>query len=156
MTATIKTNIRIASSEDAEFIAQSQVNMALETEQLKLDWQNAFEGVKAVFINPERGFYIIAEADSNRVGCLLITPEWSDWRNAWVWWIQSVFVIPEMRKSGIFGMMYAFIKQIVLQRSDISGIRLYVDNSNNSARRVYTRIGMNGDHYSTFEWMKDN
>lgn len=149
-----KVFIRLAGIDDAGFIAQNQVSMALETEQFRLELLTVREGVTAVMNNPERGFYIIAEVENNPAGCLLITPEWSDWRNAWVWWIQSVYVLPAYRKSGVFGAMYDYIRQLVLQRHDVSGIRLYVDKTNNSAREVYTRIGMNGEHYLTFEWMK--
>jgi len=147
-------NIRLAGIDDAGFIAQNQVSMALETEQFRLELHTVSEGVIAVLNNPQRGFYIIAETDDARAGCLLITPEWSDWRNAWVWWIQSVYVLPEFRKSGIFGTMYDYIRQLVQQRPDVSGIRLYVDKTNRSAREVYTKIGMNGEHYLTYEWMK--
>ena len=146
--------IRLAVTDDAGFIAQSQVSMALETEQFRLEPGTVQAGVLAVLNNPGRGFYILAEIDNIPAGCLLITPEWSDWRNAWVWWIQSVYVLPEVRKSGIFGLMYDYIRQQVIQRMDVSGIRLYVDNTNQRARDVYTRIGMNDQHYRTFEWMK--
>jgi GNAT superfamily N-acetyltransferase len=146
--------IRLAVVEDLDFIAGSQVKMAMETEQMVLDLTTVSQGVKAVFSDPAKGFYIISESRNERCGCLLITPEWSDWRNAWIWWIQSVYVLPGHRKSGVFGTMYGYIKQLVQQRSDVSGIRLYVDNTNISACEVYTRIGMNGDHYRTFEWIK--
>jgi GNAT superfamily N-acetyltransferase len=146
--------IRLAVVEDLDFIADSQVKMAMETEQMVLDFATVSQGVEAVFADPAKGFYIISESRNERCGCLLITPEWSDWRNAWIWWIQSVYVLPQHRKSGVFGSMYDYIKQLVLQRPNVSGIRLYVDNTNISAREVYTRMGMNGDHYRTFEWIK--
>jgi GNAT superfamily N-acetyltransferase len=146
--------IRLAIVEDSVFIAGSQVKMAMETEQMVLDFATVSQGVEAVFADPAKGFYIISESRNERCGCLLITPEWSDWRNAWIWWIQSVYVLPQHRKSGVFGSMYDYIKQLVLQRPNVSGIRLYVDNTNISAREVYTRMGMNGDHYRTFEWIK--
>lgn len=146
--------IRLAGIEDLDFISASQVNMALETEQMHLDLATVSLGVNAVLSDPQKGFYCIAEMGKERAGCLLITPEWSDWRNAWIWWIQSVYVKPDYRKSGVFSAMYNYIKLLVLQRADVSGIRLYVDNTNTSAREVYTRIGMNGEHYRTFEWIK--
>lgn len=146
--------IRLAGIEDLDFISASQVNMALETEQMHLDLATVSLGVNAVFSDPQKGFYCIAEMGKERAGCLLITPEWSDWRNAWIWWIQSVYVKPDYRKSGVFSAMYNYIKLLVVQRADVSGIRLYVDNTNTSAREVYTRIGMNGEHYRTFEWIK--
>ncbi|MCB9023668.1 MAG: GNAT family N-acetyltransferase [Lentimicrobiaceae bacterium] len=147
-------NIRMAVPEDIEFIAQSQLSMAMETEQLQLDSPTVAAGVKAVLTNADRGFYIIATLNHEPAGCLMITPEWSDWRNAWVWWIQSVFVKPDMRQAGVFGAMYSFIKEQVMQRNDVAGIRLYVDNTNQRARGVYARVGMSDQHYRTFEWMK--
>ena len=147
-------NIRMAVPEDIEFIAQSQLSMAMETEQLQLNSSTVAAGVKAVLTNADRGFYIIATINHEPAGCLMITPEWSDWRNAWVWWIQSVFVKPDMRQAGVFGAMYSFIKQQVMQRNDVAGIRLYVDNTNQRARGVYARVGMSDQHYRTFEWMK--
>jgi len=146
--------IRLAVVEDLNFIADCQIKMAMETEQMALDLTIVGQGVEAVFSDPAKGFYIISESRNERCGCLLITPEWSDWRNAWIWWIQSVYVLPDHRKSGVFGSMYDYIKHLVLHGPDVSGIRLYVDNTNISAREVYTRIGMNGDHYRTFEWIK--
>lgn len=147
-------NIRMAVPEDIEFIAQSQLSMAMETEQLQLDSPTVAAGVKAVLTNADRGFYIIATLNHEPAGCLMITPEWSDWRNAWVWWIQSVFVKPDMRQAGVFGSMYSFIKEQVMHRNDVAGIRLYVDNTNQRARGVYARVGMSDQHYRTFEWMK--
>ena len=112
------------------------------------------KGVNAVFEDTAKGFYIVGKTNDNRVSCLMITKEWSDWRNAWVWWIQSVYVKPEFRKSGIFGMMYDYIKDLVMENTSVPGIRLYVDKTNTRAQEVYRRVGMNGEHYSTFEWMK--
>jgi len=147
-------DIRLANPEEADFIASGQLAMALETENIKLDSDIVSQGVMAVFDDPGKGFYLLAQSAGINCGCLLITPEWSDWRNSWVWWIQSVYVLPAYRKEGVFGTMYDYIRQLVLQRQDVSGIRLYVDNTNQRAREVYTRIGMNGEHYRTFEWMK--
>ena len=146
--------IGYATLTDAPFIAQCQLDMALETEQLKLDKALVTKGVEAVFADPAKGFYIVVEKGNSPIACLMVTLEWSDWRNAWVWWIQSVYVKPEMRKAGIFGMMYEYIKDRVKENSNVSGIRLYVDKTNSRAQDVYRKVGMNGDHYSTFEWMK--
>ncbi|NTW23164.1 MAG: GNAT family N-acetyltransferase [Lentimicrobium sp.] len=147
-------DIRLACSDEADYIANSQVSMAWETEEYKLDIDAVSQGVMAVFDDPGKGFYLIAQSGGINCGCLLITPEWSDWRNSWVWWIQSVYVLPAYRKEGVFGTMYDYIRQLVLQRNDVAGIRLYVDNTNLRAREVYNRMGMNGEHYRTFEWMK--
>lgn len=146
--------IRHANADDMAFIVDCQINMAYETENLNLDKLTVTLGVQSVFDDPLKGFYIIGESDDTPVSCLMVTPEWSDWRNNWVWWIQSVFVLPEVRKAGIFSMMYTFIKSQVLQDNEVAGIRLYVDNTNLPAREVYKRMGMNDEHYRLFEWMK--
>ena len=151
---TVRVRVRYATPDDAGFIISGQMSMALETEQIHLDKSIVQHGVESVFTDPAKGFYIVAEAENSKAACLMITPEWSDWRNAWVWWIQSVYVLPGFRKAGVFGAMYDFIKNEVKQRKDVSGIRLYVDNTNAVARKVYTAIGMTDEHYRTFEWMK--
>ena len=89
------------------------------------------------------------------VGSLLTTYEWSDWRNGTVLWIQSVYVDSRYRKQGIYGTLYSYIKTVVAADESLKGVRLYVDESNKAAREVYTRLGMNGEHYRVFEWMKD-
>jgi ribosomal protein S18 acetylase RimI-like enzyme len=146
--------IRYGIPDDVPFIVECQLKMALETEQLELDQTTVTKGVEAVFKDPAKGFYIVGSTNDTKVSCLMITKEWSDWRNAWVWWIQSVFVKPEFRQSGIFGMMYDNIKDLVMENGSVPGIRLYVDKSNTRAQDVYRKVGMNGEHYSTFEWMK--
>ena len=147
--------IRTANVNDVEIISGFQLAMALETEQLSLDIEKVTSGVHAVFVNPQKGKYFVAEADKTMVASLLLTPEWSDWRNQWVWWIQSVYVLPEFREKKIFSRMYSFIKEMVKTDSESAGLRLYVDLSNENAREVYKAIGMNGEHYQLFEWMKN-
>ncbi|HOI86767.1 MAG TPA: GNAT family N-acetyltransferase [Lentimicrobium sp.] len=147
------TNVREASREDIFFIAGCQMQMAFETENITLNRDALLRGVTMVFDDPSRGFYLVAEDRETRAGCLMVTPEWSDWRGSWVWWLQSVYVLPEMRQAGVFGAMYAAVKQKAADRTDVAGIRLYVDKTNLKAREVYQKAGMNGDHYITFEWM---
>lgn len=150
----VNVKVRYALVEDQAFIVESQLKMAMETESLVLEKLTVTLGVQSVFDDPLKGFYIVGEINGVVVSCLMITPEWSDWRNNWMWWIQSVYVVPEMRKSGIFNLMYNFIKELVLNKPDVAGIRLYVDNTNLRAREVYNRIGMSDEHYRLFEWMK--
>ena len=147
--------IRQAQKEDAELIIDFQLKMAKETEKLELDKSLVSKGVKAVFDDPGKGVYYLADFDNKTAASLLITYEWSDWRNAWVWWIQSVYVLPEFRRKGIFQTMYRHITKLSEARSDVGGIRLYVDLTNSRARKVYENIGMNGDHYQLFEAMQD-
>lgn len=137
---------------DASAIIEFQLAMARETEALELDSGILTSGVNAVFADPALGRYYVAEEEGQTIGSLMITYEWSDWRNGMVWWIQSVYVIPEFRRRGIYAGLYAHVKAIV-EQSTVRGIRLYVDKRNTSAQEVYTRLGMNGEHYLVFEWM---
>jgi ribosomal protein S18 acetylase RimI-like enzyme len=140
---------------DIDVIADFQVKMAFETENgLKLDPQVVQLGVSAVMDDPAKGKYWVAELDGNLVGCLLTVPEWSDWRNGTVLWIHSVYVHPDFRKMGVYKALYAHLKCMVEESRDLRGLRLYVDKTNQKAQKVYESLGMNGDHYLTYEWMK--
>lgn len=144
-----------ATEKDQEILAQFQEKMALETEALKLNSVELRQGIKAIFDDPAKGFYLIAKDDEKPLGCLLLTPEWSEWRNKTVYWIQSVYIIPEARQKGVFKKMYEEVKARVSENENLAGIRLYVDKSNIKAQEVYRKIGMSDHHYSYFEWMKD-
>jgi len=146
--------IQEANKRDIEIIAKFQVKMAWETESFKLDFNTVVKGVEAVFNNHEYGQYYIAKFDGETIASLLTTYEWSDWRNARVLWIQSVFVREKYRRQGVFSMFYSHIKNITLNNKNICGIRLYVDKTNIPAQETYSKVGMNGDHYQLFEWMK--
>jgi ribosomal protein S18 acetylase RimI-like enzyme len=145
--------IREANKSDAPFIADFQIKMAWETEQLTLDPETVKKGVKAVFMVPSRGQYYVAETTGSVVASLLITYEWSDWRNCNVWWFQSVYVIPEFRRQGIFRKMYLHIKKLAEERG-AAGLRLYVETKNERARKTYEALGMSSEHYSFYEWMR--
>ena len=147
-------HIRLALPGDAGTIAELQVRMARETEDLELDLETVGRGVRAVLDDPRKGEYWIAEAGGQVVGCLMVTPEWSDWRNGTVLWIQSVYVLPELRGSGIYRRMYEHLRERVLDSPDLMGIRLYVDRRNTAAQAVYERLGMSREHYEMFEWLK--
>ncbi len=149
-----ETTYREARRGDAAAIIDFQLAMARETEDIELDREVLTRGVEAVFADATRGRYFIAERGGRIAGSLMITYEWSDWRNGLVWWIQSVYVIPEMRGMGIYAGLYRHIQSMVKDDASIRGIRLYVDRRNTRAQEVYTRLGMNGEHYSVFEWMK--
>jgi len=146
-------NIRPGLLFDIEVITQFQIRMALETESLKLDPSTVLKGVTAVFDDPSKGKYWIAEKAGEVVGCLLTVPEWSDWRNGTVLWIHSVYIREEFRNQGIFRKLYAHLTQMVKETPDLRGLRLYVDKSNVSAQRVYEKLGMSGEHYHLFEWL---
>lgn len=128
--------------------------MALETEKLELDEGICKKGVAAVFTDISFGQYYVCEQKNQVIGSLLITQEWSDWRNGSVWWIQSVYVSPQFRGQGIFSKFYSHIKNLVEINPEVRGLRLYVDHTNKSAQAAYVKLGMNGEHYQMFEWMK--
>jgi len=145
---------RDAHPSDRDVIVEFQQAMARETEDLALDRDILMSGVETVFHDPTHGRYFIAEIDDRVVGSLLITYEWSDWRSGMVWWIQSVYVRPQNRRQRIYAGLYEHVKEIVESQPHVRGIRLYVDRRNVAAQQVYTRLGMNGEHYQVFEWMK--
>ena len=142
-----------ANLNDVEWIAQSQATMAMETENVELIPEHVLKGVNYIFQNPMRGFYLIARSDRQTpLGCLLILKEWSDWRNGDVWWIHSVYVLPEYRCLGIFRQMFEYVEKLA-RSSGVRGLRLYVDKTNRQAQKVYEQLGMNHDHYVLFEKM---
>jgi GNAT superfamily N-acetyltransferase len=145
---------RDANPNDAAAIVDFQIAMARETEDFALDRDTCSRGVAAVFNDRTLGRYFVADEDGPVVASLMITPEWSDWRNGVVWWIQSVYVVPQFRRRGVYGGLYDHVKRLVEAETNVMGIRLYVDKRNTTAQEVYRRMGMNGDHYQVFEWMK--
>lgn len=150
----MKFSYRVAVVRDAPKIVEFQIAMAQETEEMTLDREICTRGVQAVFDVPSRGRYFVAESDGAVIASLLITYEWSDWRDGNVWWIQSVYVSPEARRQRVYAGLYEHVKEAAEREGGIRGIRLYVDRRNTPAQEVYRRCGMNGDHYLVFEWMK--
>lgn len=146
--------VREARLADVPTLALFQSRMAAETEQLELDPGTLKRGIEFLFNHPTSGTYYVAETETGVVGCLMTTYEWSDWRCGRVLWIQSVYVLPAYRGQGVYRHMYAHIRARVEADADLKGIRLYVDSRNRGAQAVYARLGMNGDHYKVFEWMK--
>jgi GNAT superfamily N-acetyltransferase len=149
-----KFQFREAKVSDAEAIVNFQLAMALETEDLALDKETCTLGVAEVFKNSNRGQYFVVQSESKVIASLLIVPEWSDWRNGEVWWIHSVYVLPDFRKEKVFTQFYEYIKSKVQADSKLRGLRLYVDKRNAVAQAVYRKIGMNNQHYELYEWMK--
>lgn len=146
--------IRKATPKDATVIIDFQQKMAWETEQMTLIEEIIIKGVKAVFDDPSRGQYWVAEDNGIVAASLLITYEWSDWRNNNVWWFQSVYVLPEFRRTGIFRAMYQHIKNEA-DEHNIAGLRLYVETNNLKAQHTYEALGMKSLHYKMYEWMKE-
>lgn len=143
--------IRDAGPGDAEFLVRGNASMALETELLSLDLDRLRAGVHALFEDPSRGRYYIAERSGRRAGQLMLTYEWSDWRNGVFWWIQSVWVEPEHRGRGVFRALYNHVRELALSTPGVCGLRLYVEKSNERARRTYLRCGMRQSEYDMFE-----
>jgi len=146
--------VRKATLKDFDKLVQFQVEMAHETEGIELQLDPLEKGVKAVLNDPSKGQYYIAEINNKVVASLLTTFEWSDWRNGTILWIQSVYVMPKYRRRGVYRTMYAHIKSMVLTSDNLNGIRLYADKKNLAAHKTYENLGMNQDHYITFEWLK--
>ena len=111
-------------------------------------------GVRGVFDEPARGTYWIAVENGKILGVLLAIPEWSDWRNATVLWIHSLYIIPEARRRGVFKMLYRNLEKQIKKSPELAGIRLYVDKTNHSAQRIYQKLGMSKEHYDLYEWLK--
>ena len=145
---------REATPDDAGSIVDFQLAMARETEELELDRDVLTRGVEALFTDPSLGRYFVAVEDERVIASLMITYEWSDWRDGMVWWIQSVYVEPAARRRRVYAGLYEHVKTFVTADPKVRGIRLYVDRRNTPAQEVYARLGMNGEHYQVFEWMK--
>ena len=146
-------NIKIANEKiHAEQIAINNCQMALETENKNLDYDLVHLGVLNLFKNNHFGFYLIAEQDDDVVASLMITYEWSDWRNGLFWWIQSVYVLPSHRQKGIYKKMYERARAMSKQSEvPVCGFRLYAENNNTAAHKAYTNCGMEMCNYVMFE-----
>ena len=150
MTDTVAIRVRTARADDLETLADFNAAMARETENKTLDPIVLRAGVARVLAEPARGFYLVAEVDATVVGCLMVTFEWSDWRNGDWWWLQSVYIAPEYRRHGVFRALYAEVERCAAARADVVGIRLYVEQGNVRAQRTYVALGMHEDHYRMY------
>lgn len=143
--------IRLANGEDAETVVRGNAAMALETEAKALDLDRLGAGVRALLHDPTKGFYLVAERDGAVVGQLMVTYEWSDWRNGTFYWVQSVYVSPAARRTGVYRALYAEVLEIARRNGDCVGVRLYVERENVGAQRTYEALGMHRSHYDMFE-----
>ena len=146
-------SVRLAERHDANVLAKANVAMAWETERRRLDPDTIARGVRAVFDDAQRGFYVVAMKDGQIAGSLMVTFEWSDWRSGLIWWIQSVYVQPTFRRHGVFRRLYQFVEASAARRPDVCGLRLYVEQSNHIARQVYADAGMQETSYRIYEKM---
>ncbi len=143
---------RAARAEDLEALVAGNMALAEETEPVRLDMETLRQGILALLESRAPGRYWVAELEGRVVGQLLVTFEWSDWRNRMVWWIQSVYVAPDARGRGVLRTLYDVARREALA-AGAGGLRLYVNTANQRAQAVYAALGMNGDHYRVFEDM---
>ena len=138
---------------DVESIADFNVLMALETESLALDPATVRRGVARVVGDAAKGRYFVASAEDRpdeAVACLLVTFEWSDWRDGELWWVQSVYVRPDWRRRGVFRGLYAHVRDVA-HAAGAGGLRLYVEHDNEAAQETYVRVGMRRTGYLVME-----
>ncbi|MCO5169864.1 MAG: GNAT family N-acetyltransferase [Planctomycetes bacterium] len=143
--------IRAATREDLEPIVRMNLLLAEETEGRTLDEAAVRDGVAAALADPQKGTYWLARLDERVVGQALVTTEWSDWRNGWFWWLQSVYVAKEHRRKGVLRALYRHVAHTARNRWDVCGLRLYVDRKNDAAQRAYAALGMATTDYLLLE-----
>jgi ribosomal protein S18 acetylase RimI-like enzyme len=143
--------IRPAEPRDAADIARFNAAMAVETEHRTLEGPTLRAGVEAALGDRRHGFYLVAENGGAAVGCLLVTYEWSDWRNGQWWWLQSVYVEPEWRRGGVFRALYDAVEQRLRASPEAIGLRLYVERDNARAQNTYAALGMHETVYRVYE-----
>jgi GNAT superfamily N-acetyltransferase len=143
--------VRRAQPGDADAIAEFNSAMALETEGRALIPERIAAGVRRLLSDPSLGFYAVAEHEGRVVGCLMVTNEWSDWRNGLFWWIQSVYVVAGWRRRGVYRRLYDFVRELAAHDTAICGFRLYVEKENAVAQQTYSALGMTPTDYLLFE-----
>lgn len=143
--------IRKGTPRDAEALVAFNQAMAQETEGLSLDSDTLSRGVSTLLENPAKGFYLVAEIDGEIAGSLMVTYEWSDWRAADYFWIQSVYIKPEHRRKGIYRALYQEVKALAERQGGAASFRLYVEQENTRAQQTYQSLGMSQSHYLMYE-----
>jgi GNAT superfamily N-acetyltransferase len=143
--------IRKAVPSDVDVLVHFNRAMAEETEEKSLVLSSLSAGVRAAIDDASKGFYLLAEVGGKPAGSLLVTTEWSDWRNAQYWWIQSVYVSPPYRRRGVYKALHRRVERLARSAGDVCGLRLYVDAGNSAAKSVYERLGMSRSRYLMFE-----
>jgi len=144
-------HVRAAQAPDRAILVAFNAAMALETEAKILDPAVLSAGVGAVLAEPKRGFYLVAECDGAVAGCLMITFEWSDWRNGDWWLLQSVYIAPAFRRRGVFRALYAEVERLAAAAPRVVGVRLYVERDNRQAQHTYASLGLHETHYRMYE-----
>ncbi|MGE0623050.1 MAG: N-acetyltransferase family protein [Pseudomonadales bacterium] len=143
--------IRDARADDVDVLVTFQRAMAAETEDKGLDPARLRRGVQHLIGHPAEGFYLVAERNGAAVGSLMVTYEWSDWRNGRFWWIQSVYVSADARRQGVYSALHAAVRARAKGDPESCGIRLYVEQDNTVAQQTYRALGMVQTHYRLFE-----
>lgn len=143
--------IRQARPEDAAAIAEFNRLLAWDTEGKTLDAERLRRGVEAMLADPHKGWYFVAEDAGQVVGQLAVTFEWSDWRNGWFWWIQSVYVAASARRRGVLRSLFQHVEASAKSAGDVIGLRLYVEENNRDAQEVYRRLGWTPAGYHVLE-----
>lgn len=143
--------MRHAISSDLDTLVRFNSAMAQETEEKELALETLRRGISAILDDASRGFYLVAEAAGEPVAQLMVTNEWSDWRNSWFYWLQSLYVRPEFRRQGVFRLMYRYVERQARQSGNVCGIRLYVERTNTRAQEAYVNLGMAHSHYDMYE-----
>jgi ribosomal protein S18 acetylase RimI-like enzyme len=151
MRKTMQAIFRKAQIDDIVALVNFNQLMAKETEDKQLDSHILHQGVSGLVNDSNKGFYLVAEVNNQVVGSLMVTKEWSDWRNADFWWIQSVYIIPQFRRKGLYSGLYNHVKELAEQSENVCGYRLYVENDNRVAQRTYESLGMHQSHYLMYE-----
>lgn len=151
---TLELAFRRGADSDADTIAAFNAAMALETEGKSLIPEVIGAGVRRLIASPSLGFYIVAERAGEVIGCLLVTHEWSDWRNGLFWWIQSVYVKKEFRRQGVYRRMYEHVRSLAQGDPSVCGFRLYVEKENARAHATYSALGMKETDYLIYEELK--
>ncbi len=148
--------VRLANENDADKIAEFTRAIARETEHLELNLTTVRHGVKTALTDPQHGFYVVATDLNQVVGCLMISYEWSDWRNGVQWWLQSVYIDAKYRRKGVFTKLFRFIRTLASTRNNVCGIRLYVEKANNQAIATYEALGLQCTDYLVYEMPLDS
>lgn len=146
--------IRKAGVADAGKISRFNQAMALETEGKSLIPERVDAGVLRLLTDPALGFYVVAASGDDIVACLLVTHEWSDWRNGLFWWIQSVFVESGWRRQGVYSSLYEHVQQLAAAEPQVCGFRLYVEQDNVVAQQAYAALGMAATDYLIYEELR--
>jgi GNAT superfamily N-acetyltransferase len=143
--------VRDARPEDSEVIVQFNHLLAFESEGKRLDLERLTRGVRALLADPTKGRYFVAELGGDVIGQLLITYEWSDWRDGWFWWLQSVYVRADARKQGVLRGLFDHVRAEARREGNVAGFRLYVERDNRAAQEAYRRLGLAEGGYWVME-----